>query len=93
MLNETDAIPNGSGAEFLRACPDILPVLIGASVPDFSCEDMCTIRRISGTYKNKMYKARPQARGELDNCPLTLAASYLDSGVVYKQQMDHPRIL
>ena len=62
MLNEIDVIPNGSGAEFLRACPDILPVLSGASVPNFSCEDMCTIWRISGTYINNMHEARLQTR-------------------------------
>ena len=58
MYNDISMLGNGRGRIFLDMHRNVISVLMGASIPGYSFEDMADIWTISGTYISTMYKAR-----------------------------------
>ena len=62
LLDDIRMIDNGCGKLFLDTYQDITPILMGASIPGFTFEDMTAIWTISGTYISTMYENRLKSR-------------------------------
>ena len=60
MHTDISMLSNGRGRIVLDT--DVISVLMGASIPGYSFEDMADIWTISGTYISTMYEAHLESR-------------------------------